>query len=295
MIFKVAILQKRAKNGQVNENVNSIIKAMKEAAKNHSDILLLPECFITGYDLPVTYEKSISDDDANIRKICELAKEYGIGVVLTAFTKGSRKPQNTAFVINKAGNILMKYSKVHTCDFADEKDIEAGKEFKVCDFDGIKLGIMICYDREYPESARILMLKGAEIILVPNDCVSMNPRLQALSTRAYENMTGIAMANPNGENAGCSCAYSPVCWDKNGICVDNTILLADAMTEGIFYADFHMEDIREYRNSEMMGNTFRKVDAYGDLLNRTIQEPFKRKGQDCSYENKAVNTNKTYL
>ena len=60
----------------------------------------------------------------------------------------------------------MKYSKVHTCDFADERDVESGKEFKVCDFEGIQLGIMICYDREFPESARILMLKGAEVILV---------------------------------------------------------------------------------------------------------------------------------
>ena len=59
---------------------------------------------------------------------------------------------------------------------------------------------MICYDREYPESARILMLKGAEVILVPNDCGSMQPRIRALSTRAYENMVAVAMANPNGDN-----------------------------------------------------------------------------------------------
>ena len=145
----------------------------------------------------------------------------------------------------------MKYAKVHTCDFADEKVLESGTEFKVCDFDGVKIGIMICYDREYPESARVLMLKGAEIILVPNDCGSMRPRLQALSTRAYENMCGVAMANPNGENAGNSCAYSPICWDRNGECVDNTLLLADAETEGLFYADFDMDAIRAYREREM--------------------------------------------
>lgn len=103
------------------------------------------------------------------------------------------------------------------------------KEGKVCDFDGIKIGVMICYDREYLECARILMLKGAEIILVPNDCVSMRPRIQALSTRAYENMVGIAMANANGKNAGCLCTYSPICWDRKGNCVDNTIMLADDM------------------------------------------------------------------
>ena len=279
MNFKVAILQKRAENAKQNENVDVILKSMQEAAENKADILLLPECFITGYDLPMSYEKSISDDDENIKRICNSAKENNIGVVLTSFTKGSKQPQNTAFVISKSGEILMKYSKVHTCDFADEKDVEAGTEFKVCDFDGIKLGIMICYDREYPESARILMLKGAEIILVPNDCGSMAPRLKALSTRAYENMVGIAMANPNGENAGQSCAYSPICWDTNGECVDNTIFEADEMSEDLYYADFDMDSIRDYRSREMMGNTFRKVIAYGELLDESISDPFIRNGQ----------------
>ncbi|MBM0195871.1 carbon-nitrogen hydrolase family protein [Streptococcus suis] len=280
MIFKVAILQVRAEISNIKRNIDTIICSVKEAAKNGADILLLPECFVTGYELPMTYEKSISCDDEVIMKICEVAKEYDIGVVLTSFTKGKRQPQNTAFVINRSGEILMKYSKVHTCDFADEKDVEAGTEFKVCDVDGIKIGIMICYDREYPESARMLMLKGAEIILVPNDCGSMRPRIQALSTRAYENMVGIAMANANGENAGCSCAYSPICWDKNGICLDNTIMLADDVTEGLYYADFNMDAIREYRSSEMMGNTFRKVVAYKELLDTTVSEPFIRGGQE---------------
>lgn len=280
MIFKVAILQSRAENANIKRNIDTIIRSMDEASKNGADILLLPECFITGYELPMTYEKSISCEDEVVVKVCEAAKALSIGVVLTSFTKGIEQPQNTAFVISKTGEILMKYSKVHTCDFADEKNVEAGTEFKVCDFDGIKIGIMICYDREYPESARMLMLKGAEIILVPNDCGSMKPRIQALSTRAYENMVGIAMANANGQNAGCSCAYSPICWDKNGICVDNTIILADDVTEGLYYADFDMDAIREYRSSEMMGNTFRKVNAYKGLLDTKISEPFIRAGQE---------------
>ena len=123
------------------------------------------------------------------------------------------------------------------------------------------------------------MLKGAEIILVPNDCGTMKPRVQALSTRAYENMVGIAMANPNGENCGNSCAFSPICWDRNGVCVDNTLFLADEMTEGLYYAVFDMEQLRSYREREMMGNTFRKVKAYGDLLADKIEAPFIREGQ----------------
>ena len=277
MIFKIAVLQMRSVNQAYDENIKTIMDKMAEAKRSGADILLLPECFITGYDLTIDNDSAI--DDGDLTPLCKQARNLGIGLVATAVTKGKYNPQNSAFVIGKHGEILIKYSKVHTCDFADEKVLEPGTEFKVCSFDGDKIGIMICYDREYPESARILMLKGAEIILVPNDCVSMRPRLQALSTRAYENMCGVAMANPNGKNAGNSCAYSPICWDNNDECVDNTLLLADAETEGLFFAEFDMDAIRRYREREMMGNTFRKVNAYSDLIKEDIQYPFIRVGQ----------------
>ncbi|MDO4893363.1 MAG: carbon-nitrogen hydrolase family protein [Eubacteriales bacterium] len=279
MIFKVAVLQMRSENRAYEENIKTIIKYMTEAKINNADILLVPECFITGYDLTINKDEAISESD--LPELCDKANELGVGLVATALTKGNIKPQNSAFVIGKNGEILMKYSKVHTCDFADEKALESGTEFRVCDFDGVKIGIMICYDREYPESARVLMLKGAEIILVPNDCVSMRPRLRALSTRAYENMCGVTMANPNGKNAGNSCAYSPICWDDNDECTDNTLLLADAETEGLFYAAFDMDAIRKYREREMMGNTFRKVKAYSELMSEAIRYPFVREGQKC--------------
>ena len=277
MIFRVAVLQMRSVSREYESNIKTIIKFMAEAKQEGADILLLPECFITGYDLTIDNDSAMTEGD--LSPLCEQAGKLGIGLVATALSKGERHPQNAAFVIGKDGKILMKYAKVHTCGFADEKVLEPGTEFKVCDFDGVKIGIMICYDREYPESARILMLKGAEMILVPNDCGSMHPRLQALSTRAYENMCGVAMANPNGENAGNSCAYSPICWDGNGECVDNTLFLVNANAEGLFYAEFDMDKIRAYREREMMGNTFRKVNAYSELLNDTIQYPFIREGQ----------------
>lgn len=69
------------------------------------------------------------------------------------------------------------------------------------------------------------------------------------------------------------------------VCVDNTILEADAETEGLFYADFDIDLIREYREREMMGNTFRKVQTYGMLLNDNITEPFIRDGQQEKDEN----------
>lgn len=275
-IFRIAVLQARSLMREYERNTQRVISEMEQARENHADLLLLPEAFITGYHLPISKEEAIDENSRYIKRLCEKAKELSIGVVATTFSKGIKKARNTAYLIDRQGRIQMKYDKVHTCDFSDEECLESGDSFQVCDFDGVKLGIMICYDREYPESARILMLKGAEIILVPNDCGSMAPRVQALSTRAYENMTGVVMANPPGKNSGNSCAFTPICWDDNGTCVDNTVFLADADYHGLLFADFDLERLRRYRNSEMMGNTFRKVAAYAKLLDATITEPFIR-------------------
>ncbi len=274
--FKVAVVQHKYKSTDCAINTEDGLSIVEQAKCMNADIVLFPECFITGYELPIENEDALNDSSEFIKQFCIKANELNIGIVLTALTKGIQKPQNTAFLIDKTGNIIMKYSKVHTCDFADEACLESGNEFFVCAFDGIKIGIMICYDREYPESARMLMMKGAEIILAPNDCTAMAPRVQALSTRAYENMVGVVMANPPGQNAGCSCAFSPICWDDNGNCVDNTIFMGDAFTDSIFIAEFDIDKLREYRRCEMMGNTFRKVKAYSELLNSKIEEPFIR-------------------
>lgn len=93
----------------------------------------------------------------------------------------------------------MTYAKVHTCDFDVERHLTPGDDFYVAELDtpvgGVRIGAMICYDREFPESARILMLKGVEIILAPNACPMEINRLSQLRARAFENMVGIATAN----------------------------------------------------------------------------------------------------
>jgi predicted amidohydrolase len=293
--FTVAAVQYNCSIPDPALNTQIGLRYVREAKERGSDIVLFPECWITGYTFPdivetnlpsheiekhpdfkAWHDAAIDDNSPWLQAFQDAAKELSIGIVITSFTKGIKRPQNSAFVIDRNGQIILKYSKVHTCDFAAERIVESGTEFKVCDFDGVKLGIMICYDREYPESARMLMLKGAEIILVPNDCGCMNHRLQALSTRAYENMVGIVMANPPGEDAGCSCAFSPIVWDPNGKSVNNTIMIADNMTEGLYLAQFDLEELRNYRNKDMMGNTFRKVKAYQELLDDKVEAPFIR-------------------
>lgn len=266
------------------------LKYVREAKRMGADIVLFPECWITSYSCPKVAETlkpvediendpefiewcetALTEESESIRKFCDLAAELSIGIVITGFTRGRKYPQNTAFIIDRDGKIILKYSKVHTCDFDWERYLESGDGFYVSEFDGIGIGVMICYDREYPESARELMLMGAEIILVPNDCGSMKPRLNELSVRAMENMVGIAMANPPGEQAGCSCAFSPIVWDKHGNVVDNMIIVADEKTEGIICATFDIDAIRDHRRREDLGK-YRKVRAYKRLTEDVLSE-----------------------
>lgn len=299
--FRIAVVQKHRDPYDRDKNTQLGIACMQEAKSMGADLVLFPECWITGYEFPefddyIPIEEiektdafhqwaasAMEDDDTHLLAFRQAAREMKIGVVITGYTKGSSRPRNTAFLIGRSGEILLKYSKVHTCDFSKERMLESGDEFLVADFEGVKLGIMICYDREYPESARVLMMKGAEIILVPNDCSEMFHRLNTLSTRAYENMTGIVMANPPGGRMGCSCAFSPIVWDENGD-RDNRILVAGAKEEGVFLAKFDMPALRTYREHEMMGNTFRKVKAYGELMKEEIRPPFIRMHQKKNIE-----------
>lgn len=292
--LKVGLIQHKAIANNINNNLELGLRYVTEAKKLGIDIVLFPEMWSNGYNPPYeeafdnpldeNYEnerkkwlaEAVDEESEYIKSFKRIARELEIGIVITYLSKGKNRPQNTALVIDKTGGILMKYSKVHTCDFSLEGLLESGDEFKVCDFCGVKLGIMICYDREFPESARILMLKGAEIILVPNAC-DMNPaRINQLSTRAFENMTGIAMANYPGDNWGNSCAYSPIVFDDNGKYIDNKIISANDIKEDIIIAEFDLESIRNYRKSETWGNAYRKVKAYEDLLDSKVEEPFIR-------------------
>ena len=86
---------------------------------------------------------------------------------------------------------------------------------------------MICFDREFPESARILMLKGAEIILTPNACELEANRIGQFRARAMENMVGVAMANYAApQENGHSVAFSPICFGEDERSLDPLVIEA---------------------------------------------------------------------
>ena len=138
---------------------------------------------------------------------------------------------------------------------------------------------MICYDREFPESARILMLKGAELLLVPNACPMEINRLSQLRGRAYENMLGIATANYPYVNLNCtghSSAFDGIAYRKGDTVSRDTLVIEAGEREGIYLADFPIEEMREYRRTSDQANSYRRPQLYKKITDATIKEPFVR-------------------
>lgn len=286
--MKVALLQISAEK-TIEETKKKGLQYCEKAKEQGADIALFPEMFSNGYNI---YDRPVADWVAEaipekhefVQAFKAQAKELGIAIGITFLEECVTGPKNTIILFDRLGNKTFKYSKFHTCDFDAERNLTPGDEFYVTDLDTkegiIKVGAMICYDREFPESARILMLKGAEIILVPNACPMEINRLSQLRGRAYENMVGIATCNYpatvpdcNGHsNAFDGVAFLPELPGSRDTC----IVEADG-TEGIWIADFDMEMLRKYRSKEVQGNAFRRPDKYQILCSEEIKEPFIRK------------------
>ena len=286
MILKIALLQ-ILPTGTLEENLKKGISCCREAKERGADIALFPEMWSDGYEIPEDIEElkrmAVSADGEFVKAFGELAAELDMAIAVTILEQHDPLPRNTVILFDRHGERQYTYAKVHTCDFGDECRLDAGDEFFVTDLDTkigqVKVGSMICYDREFPESARILMLKGAELALVPNACPMEINRLSQLRGRAYENMMAIATCNyPEGKPDcnGHSSVFDGVAYLPELPSSRDTCLLEADGKEDVFIAELDMDMLREYRNHEVHGNAYRRPEKYGILVENHVEEPFVR-------------------
>lgn len=282
----VALLQLLPEE-KIEANKEKGIEACKKAKLMGADIALFPEMWSVGFKIPKDInelKKNAVDVDGDfISSFRSLAKELEMAIGITFLEKYEPFPRNSICLIDRFGEIKFTYAKVHTCDFGDECRLSSGNDFFVTDLDtkigNIKVGSMICYDREFPESARILMLKGAEIILVPNACPMEINRLSQLRARAYENMVGIATVNYAKGKFDCnghSSAFDGIAYRVEEPCSRDTVVVEAGETEGIYLANFPIDELRDYRKREVHGNSYRHPAKYKMLVEEKIEEPFVR-------------------
>lgn len=282
-LMKIALLQ-IAPAGTLEANLEKGIRCCRKAKEMGADIALFPEMWSNGYDLHSRPAKEWKQDalpcDGDfVRTFGKLAEELEMAIAVTFLEKTEGDPRNTLVLFDRFGRRQFVYAKVHTCAFDVEGNLSRGEEFYTAVLDtaagNVTVGAMICFDREFPESARILMLKGAELILVPNACPMEINRLSQLRARAFENMLAIATCNyPEGvpDCNGHSTVFDGVAYlpDQPGS-RDTCILEADEK-EGIFLASLDLDRLRRYRAEEVHGNAYRRPEKYGMLTKRREEE-----------------------
>ena len=314
--LRVALLQMTAVGNDQTANLVKGTEFCRRARHQGADIALFPEMWNIGYtsinteevarwqaDLWLSPERwpattpvfdpteavattewqnqGVERDGPFVTHFQQLAAELNMAIGLTYLERWSGGPRNSFSLIDRHGQIVFTYAKLHTCDFSPtEAACTPGQDFEVGDLDTavgpVRVGAMICYDREFPEAARILMLKGAEIILTPNACELEINRLSQFRARAYENMVGLAMTNYAApQQNGHSIAFDGIAFDRQGCSRDMVIVEADS-NEGLFLAEFDLAALRDYRQRESWGNAFRRPHRYALLTSTELQPPFVR-------------------
>lgn len=166
-----------------------VTEKVREAAGKGADIVMLPEIFCCPYD-SAEFPRFAESDKGYTKDYCSrLAAENGVYLAAGSIPElenaadeneengsgGSGRIYNTAYVFDRNGNEIAKHRKMHLFDidvkggqrFMESETLSPGSEITVFDTDFGRAGLCICYDIRFPELARLMTLKGAEIILVP--------------------------------------------------------------------------------------------------------------------------------
>jgi predicted amidohydrolase len=286
--FRVALLQMTSFGLDRDANLAKGDAFCRRAKESGADVALFPEMWSVGYagvpdddaERRAWMDRAVGVEDPFVKHFRALAGELDMAIALSYLERWEGGPRNSVSLIDRHGAVLFTYAKVHTCVFDAEAVLTPGDAFHVATLDtaagAVEVGAMICYDREFPESARILMLQGAEIILVPNACEMEMNRLTQLRTRAYENMVGIALANYAApQNNGHSAAFDGVAFDEQEHSLDTSVLEAGP-AEDVFVARFDLDRLRTYRERETWGNAFRRPNRYGLITATDVRPPFVR-------------------
>jgi len=244
--FKIALAQIKIEQKNIEKNCKKIFERIEEAAKENVDIICFPELATIGYTITTDELQNLPEDFNNtfIEKLQEKAKLFKIHILVgyleSKTTKKSRDFYNSCIFIDDDGKILANTRKVYLWK-KEKTKFKAGNKFVVKNTKFGKIGILLCYDLEFPEPARIECLKGAEIIFVPS-----------LWSFNAENRWHIVLAANSLFNllfiAGCNTVGDSCCGKSKIVEPDGTTLIeASGTKEELLLATIDLAKLDEIR------------------------------------------------
>lgn len=215
--MKIAIHQSPSTPCDAARNLTTLREAATAAAREGVSLLICPEMFLTGYNIgeaiPSLAEPA---DGASAGRVAGIAEELGIAVLYGYPERSGDKIYSAALLIGHDGRTLANYRKTHLFGPMEKGAFEPGQELMSVDFDGLRIGLLICYDIEFPETVRAYAVAGIDLVAVPTALMKPydNVARSLVPTRAFENQLFIAYANRCGqeddiEYTGLSCVCGP--------------------------------------------------------------------------------------
>ncbi len=262
--MKIALYQCPSNPLEKPANLQRLAAAVKQAADGGADILVTPEMYLSGYDIGADAARKLAEPMAgpSAAALGEIAAKYNIAIVYGYPELYGGTVYNSAQMIGGDGTRLGNYRKNHLYGAIDRELFAPGDgAFPTIDFSGWKLGMLICYDVEFPEMVRMQSLAGVELLLVPTANMVPYDMVSKLlvPARAAENQIFIGYANYCGmENtmtyAGLSCIAG----------VDGAHLALAGRDETMIFAEFDRKTMMECRKAvPYLAN--RRADIYGSL------------------------------
>lgn len=204
--MRVALYQGRAEPLDLQRNLRLIDQAAAEASGGGAELLVTPELFATGY-APALIREHLSERDVSeaAAELGAIAARHDIGLVYSLPSPGPPERRGIASaLVDNAGEYLVGYQKVQLFGPEEKSSFEPGVEPPpVIAYRGLKIGLLVCYDVEFPELVRVTAEAGAELIVVPTALPVGSEEVNRIlvPARALENRVTIAYANHTGTEA----------------------------------------------------------------------------------------------
>ncbi|MCS5558275.1 MAG: carbon-nitrogen hydrolase family protein [Oceanospirillaceae bacterium] len=203
--LNIAVAQIDASRTAGNERIQWLEQQLCAAQAQSVDLLVLPELFVTGYNVGSQVATlAETSDGPTAAAISELAQKYQIAIHYGFAERDGSKLYNAAQCIGPEGYVLGHYRKRVLPPGFEATFFTKGDEVGLFQWGGFTIGMLICYDAEFPELVRQLALAGADIILVPTALGRQWGWVaqQMMPTRGYENGVYFVYANYCGEENG---------------------------------------------------------------------------------------------
>lgn len=214
--LRVAILQNECRLGRPDCHFNQLESAA-EARAGSIDLLVCPELFMTGYNIPDRLpELAEPFGGPFMMKVSALAAKHGLAIAYGYPETTGEALYNAAAVIDRTGTVIANHRKMHHAPGFERSRFATGNKMTYFEIGGIRAAVLICYDVEFPECVRAAALGGAHLIVVPTALRERYAHVATamIPTRALENGVFVAYANPVGGDGdficnGLSCIVDP--------------------------------------------------------------------------------------